>query len=97
MNQHNPLGRFTDQRSRIVTQRTLKIHDNESNFRCGFCGYKFQLGDYWRWQYTNDTQGASGNPYVCAKCDKGPTANKRAWAQRWKEYNSPRWWWFRQG
>jgi hypothetical protein len=40
-------------------------------FRCFKCGHKFVPGDTVRWQFTNDTPGASGNPFVCVNCD-GP-------------------------
>ena len=69
-------------------------------FRCGFCGYKFREGDYWRWVYTNDTPGAGGNPFVCQTCD-GPRVDLLA---RWKaKYDTVRqhreglYWWFYRG
>jgi NAD-dependent SIR2 family protein deacetylase len=40
-----------------------------NNFRCELCGHMFEVGDVARWQYTNDTPGAGGNPFVCEKCD----------------------------
>ena len=39
------------------------------HFKCGLCGYRFAAGDTVRWQYTNDVQGAGGNPLVCVNCD----------------------------
>lgn len=64
---------FTDGKPRRATEHDLKARWSGGKpgdfFRCCLCGYKFQLGDYWRWQYTNDTSGAGGNPMVCEKCD----------------------------
>jgi len=64
---------FTDGKPRYATEDDLKACWSGGKpgecFRCDLCGHKFKLGDYWRWQYTNDTPGASGNPKVCEKCD----------------------------
>jgi hypothetical protein len=64
------------------------------NFRCGLCGYRFAVGDTVRWQYTNDTPGAGGNPFVCVDCDKGRDANIAEILKRRAELKSDRWWWF---
>jgi len=40
-------------------------------FYCGWCGYKFKVGDYFKWIFTNHIQGAGGNPKVCKDCDCG--------------------------
>lgn len=64
---------------------------NGKFFRCCMCGHKFELGDVARWQYTNSTPGASGNPLVCAKCD-GPDVVQR-WASMRKEAYE-RFWYF---
>lgn len=37
-------------------------------FRCGFCGYKFKPGDWWKAIFTNDMQGAGGNHLACKIC-----------------------------
>jgi hypothetical protein len=64
---------FTDQQARIVTEHDLNARWGGDapgkRFRCGLCNYKFQLGDYWRWVYTNDIPGAGGNPFICESCD----------------------------
>lgn len=64
---------FTDGKPRYATKRELGANWSGGKpgefFRCSLCGYKFQLDDYWRWQYTNDVSGAGGNPMVCEKCD----------------------------
>ena len=66
---------FTDQKPRIATEEDLKApwggKTDGSNFRCGFCGMSFEVGDYWRWVYTNNSRvlGTHGNPLVCKDCD----------------------------
>ena len=62
------------------------------NFRCAFCGYKFQLGDLWRGVYTNDLP-AWGNPLVCQTCDVGNDALRQRWSEMHREVES-RFWWF---
>ena len=93
------IPRFTDGRPRIATGAVCKarwggVKDGEL-FRCGFCGHRFKPGDYYRWQYTNDTR-AWGNPFICAKCDEGPEKAREQWARKWAEFRKDAWWWFRQ-
>ena len=52
-----------------VTQHQTKLNWGGHDMRCGLCGHKFIAGDSARWQFTNDTKGAGGNPFVCIKCD----------------------------
>ena len=63
-------------------------------FRCGLCGHRFQVGDYWRFVYTNSLTGGpySGNPLVCRSCD-GPDVIER-WKALCDEASSPRFWYF---
>lgn len=69
-------------------------------FRCAFCGYKFQVGDPWRCQYTNNVQGAGGNPLVCKNCDEYPDEYLiEKWKKKcciWTEMHNinGEWWWF---
>ena len=64
---------FTDQKPRTATAKDLNTRWSGSppgeRFFCDFCGYKFKIGDYWRWVYTNNVKGAGGNPFVCERCD----------------------------
>jgi hypothetical protein len=64
---------FTDGKPWVVTEKDCRVSwaggKNGKYFLCGLCGYKFKPGDTVRWQYTNDVQGASGNPLVCVECD----------------------------
>ncbi len=62
---------FTDGKPFIVTEKqvALKWGTSGSPLRCGCCGHTFAEGDTAHWQYTNDTPGAGGNPFVCVACD----------------------------
>ena len=56
-----------------VTSKHTKIGywggSPDGRMRRGLCGKKFSVDDTARWQYTNDTSGAGGNPFVCVSCD----------------------------
>ena len=61
----------------IVTEKELNLcwggaHPGQK-FLCGFCGYKFALGDYYRWVFTNGSgvRNSGGNPFTCKDCDTG--------------------------
>ncbi len=64
----------------------------KENFRCFNCGHRFKIGDIVRCQYTNDTQGACGNPFVCTECD----GTKEEIVAKIKEGNEQmkRMWWY---
>ena len=85
---------FTDGKPRIATKEDCNApwSGNRKNFRCYLCGYKFKVGDYWRWQFTNNIQGASGNPLVCKNCD-GPDVIEK-WKALHEEAKSEKFWWF---
>jgi hypothetical protein len=62
-------------------------------FRCYLCGYRFLVGDQYRFVYTNIIPGHySGNPLVCVRCDGDDVI------ERWKELCDEAWsekfWWF---
>ena len=75
---------FTDQKPRIATQKDLNSPWSGCRhgkfFACGLCGHHFKVGDKWRWIYTNNIPGATGNPLICEKCD-GPDV-----IERWKQF-----------
>jgi hypothetical protein len=89
---------FIDGKPRVATEAECKAkwsgRGPGTNFRCCLCGYKFKVGDVWRFQYTNSTKDAGGNPLVCQACD-GPDLIER-WRAKWQAYNSDANWWFRQ-
>jgi len=80
------MASFTDGKQRLATEEDLKAcwGGIDNGFRCCFCGYKFKLGDKWRWQYTNDIKNAGGNPVVCAKCDEGIEKTREKWIEKCK-------------
>jgi hypothetical protein len=89
---------FTDQKPRVATEEDCHAGwmgvSNGVYFRCGFCGYRFQPGDYWRWVFTNDVPGAGGNPMTCKACDTG---NRESMIAKWRamhEEAKMRMWWF---
>lgn len=91
------MSNFTDGLSLIATEKHVNApwSGDKKNFRCGFCGYKFVVGDYFRWIFTNDINGAGGNPLVCKACDTGNNVEMREkWCAKWAEWNSGKFWWF---
>ena len=95
---------FTDQQPRIATEedcgRAWGGGKNGKYFRCGFCGHTFHPGDYWRWVYTNDTPGASGNPATCQACD---TKDRVSMIEKWRSlhaeveaFQKRHWWFFKE-
>jgi hypothetical protein len=80
---------FTSQEPQIATEHDLIANwggvGPGVKFRCGLCNYKFQLGDYWRWVYTNDIPGAGGNPFICENCDKRYEMNRLKIAEEFKK------------
>lgn len=63
-------------------------------FHCALCGHKFIEGDYFHPIYTNSTPECPGNPIVCKKCDTEDFIDK--WKERWAEWRSEKFWWFRK-
>lgn len=89
---------FTDGKPFSATAEDIKRpwdgDKNGKNFRCALCGHKFKAGDTVRWQFTNDTKGAGGNPFVCIDCDKGKDVIVEEILKRRAEFKSDRHWWF---
>ena len=87
---------WTDGKPFIATAEHLatKWNGRANQFRCALCGHKFQIGDTVRWQFTNDTPGAGGNPFVCQFCDGGRDANIAEILRRRAELKADKWWWF---
>lgn len=90
---------FTDGKPWVVTDKDCRAKwggaDNGKRFRCYLCGHKFVPGDVARWQYTNDTPDAGGNPMVCKDCD----GTKDEIVEKWKAMHAEanrRMWWFNE-
>lgn len=83
------MANFTDQKPHTVTKKNLKGRwgggRDGKYFRCGICGYRFKLGDIYRWILTNDIPGYGGNPLVCQKCDGPDVLDK--WKSLVDEFN----------
>lgn len=88
------MAKWTNQQPQTATEEHLRLRwlggRDGKYFRCCMCGYKFKLGDYWRWVYTNDMQGAGGNPIVCERCD-GPDIRERWKAKCTAFYSEANW------
>lgn len=90
---------FTDGKPHVVTVEDMTRpwggKRDGSRFRCYLCGRHFLVGDVYRWQYSNGTPGAGGNPMVCAPCD-GPDVVERwkAMHDEWSLEGGGKWWWF---
>jgi hypothetical protein len=84
---------FTDQKPRLATEHDLNAKwsgdEPGKRFRCGLCGYKFTLGDTWRWVYAGKI-GLS-NFIVCDKCDSTDILDK--WNNHYNEAKQ-RFWYF---
>lgn len=90
---------WTDGKPFVATARHVALpwgNRKGENFRCCFCGHHFASGDTVRWQFTNDTPGAGGNPFVCQFCDGGREANIAEILRRRAELKADKWWWFIQ-
>lgn len=91
---------FTDGKPQIATEEDCQARWSGrkpgERFRCGLCGYKFKVGDQWRWLYTNSLGNGGiycGNPLVCASCDDEHVIDK--WKALCDEYYSDKFWHFR--
>lgn len=85
------MASFTDQKQRVATQKDIdaKWKGSKGNFRCYLCGYRFKVGDLWRWVYDNDS-GGHGNFIVCADCDGDDVRDR--WAKANAELEARFWW-----
>lgn len=63
-------ARWLNQEPQVATEEDCKgkwsgLPDGEG-FRCKMCGYRFKVGDYWRWV---SGEGKTINFIVCKDCD----------------------------
>lgn len=77
---------FTDQKPRVATEDDIKESWSGvkagKRFYCRLCGYRFQVGDVWRWVHAGNIHRL--NLLVCEKCD-GEDVLER-WERWWKEW-----------
>jgi len=89
------LGSFTDQKPRYATEKEINFNWGDApkgkKFRCYLCGYRFKVGDYWRWVYSHRFI----NFLVCEKCDGEDVVER--WISANEEAKERFWWlWERQ-
>ena len=91
---------FTDGKPFVVTEEDTRRPwgggANGKYFRCYLCGHRFQAGDVARWQFTNDTPGAGGNPMVCQACDGTKEEIVARWRQMHLMASDAMWYFFRR-
>jgi len=89
------MSSFTDEKPRVATEKEVKAPwgggANGKWFRCYLCGYKFKVGDMWRWVFG---KGKCVNFITCEACD-GDDVMER-WIALGKEYHSDKFWWFKK-
>ena len=85
---------FTDQKSKIATEQDTTAPwggaKNGKYFRCYLCGHKFQVGDKYRFIFSNH-----GNLMVCNACDENDPIQK--WIElheEWKLLREGKFWHF---
>jgi len=80
---------FTDQKPRVATNKDVVAPWGGGKygiyFRCYLCGYKFTVGDYFRWVFHS-----TGNFLTCKDCDCIGVAQK--WEQVQEEAIHKYWW-----
>jgi len=93
---------FTDQKPQVATERDLKAkwggHGPGEKFRCYLCGYKFKVGDVWRWVYgdnrqVKDLDGKTWgvcNFMTCEDCDGDDVLDR--WVKANEELHCRFWW-----
>lgn len=79
-----------DGKFREATEQDVRAawSGSPDNFRCGFCGYKFKVGDKWRFLFTNSSKlpGVWGNSLVCKTCDDTNDNLIKTLAETYKEF-----------
>jgi len=100
---------FANQKPRVATEKDCKarwdgIPDGKS-FRCYLCGYKFKVGDVWRWIWGKGSYMQDGkkcgvtNLTVCESCDqsdKNGLGPMERWIKLHEEYSKDKFWTFRE-
>ena len=83
---------FADQKPHAVDEKYLNLpwNGNKRNFKCYLCGYKFKIGDIFRWIFCPKL----GNFITCEKCDGSDVIDR--WEALHKEAKSGKFWWFQE-
>lgn len=86
---------FTDGKQRIATDEECKLDwncgKNGKYFRCFLCGYRFEIGDKWRFIYG---MRKTTNYFACDDCDDGDNESMaQKGCEHYKEYKR-RFWYF---
>jgi hypothetical protein len=88
---------WTDQTPQVATEEHLQLCWSGGRpgerFRCYLCGYKFVLGDTWRFVFDNGGSG-SGNFLVCEICDCDDIRDR--WKLHCEAGRRKYWWMFRK-
>jgi hypothetical protein len=89
------MNRIKDQRPHVATQEDCQApwggEEGGARFRCYLCGYKFEVGDIWRFVYGNDGDGSGfGNFLTCERCDCEDIREK--WKKHTQEAETKFWW-----
>lgn len=86
------MASFTDQKQRVATEKDCKAPwsggKDGKYFRCYLCGYKFVVGDKWRWIFAGRIPLL--NFIVCEKCDGDDVLER--WQKANEEAESRFWW-----
>jgi hypothetical protein len=90
---------FTDQKPRKTMEKDLSASWSGSckNFRCFLCGYRFKIGDTWRWVCGNSRTFADDNKtfgvcnfITCVICDGDDVLDR--WIKANEEAHQRFWW-----
>ena len=81
---------WTNQEQRIATEKDLETRWGFGKpgeyFRCYLCGYKFKVGDKWRFVFSKKWN----NFFTCEDCD-GPDVLER-WSKHIDDLKKKYWW-----
>ena len=90
---------FTDGKQREATEEEIRApwcgKRDGYCFRCRLCGWRFRVGDVWRWVFANfkDSPSNNGNFLVCLSCDGADVLDRAA---KQEQEAKDRFWWLRQ-
>ncbi len=77
--------KITDQKPRVVSLGGI----NGKYFRCGMCGHRFMVGDYFRFVMPGSSGVPMTNFFTCVKCD-GEDILER-WISKYERFKEEFW------